>query len=45
MNGLDKLVARISGESDAQIKAIIDEANAKAAEIKADSDKKMMAEC
>lgn len=45
MNGLDKLVARISGESDAQIKAIIDEANAKAAEIKADSDKKMKAEC
>ena len=40
MNGLDKLVARISGESDAQI-----EANAKAAEIKADSDKKMKAEC
>ena len=45
MNGLDKLVARISGESGAQIKAIIDEANAKAAEIKADSDKKMKAEC
>ena len=45
MNGLDKLVARISGESDAQIKAIIDEANSKAAEIKADSDKKMKAEC
>ena len=45
MNGLDKLVARISGESDAQIQAIIDEANAKAAEIKADSDKKMKAEC
>ncbi|MCI5792955.1 MAG: V-type ATP synthase subunit E family protein [Lachnospiraceae bacterium] len=45
MNGLDKLVARISGESDAQIKAIIDAANAKAAEIKADSDKKMKAEC
>lgn len=45
MNGLDKLVARISGESDAQIKAIIDEANAKAVEIKADSDKKMKAEC
>lgn len=45
MNGLDKLVARISGESDEQIKTIIDDAGAKAAEIKADCDRKIKAEC
>ena len=45
MNGLDKLVARISGESDEQIKSIMDEANAKVSEIKADCNKKIKAEC
>ena len=45
MNGLDKLVDRISGEANDQIKSILDEANARAAEIKAEYDKKQKAEC
>ena len=45
MNGLDKLVDRITGEADGQIKSIIAEAEAKAAEIKGESEKRMNAEC
>lgn len=45
MNGLDKLVDRISGEANDQIRSILDEAIAKAAEIKAEYDKRQKAEC
>ena len=44
MNGLEKLVDRISGEADAQIKTIRDEARAQAEEIRSESEKKLNAE-
>lgn len=44
MNGLEKLVDRISGEADAQIKTILDEARAQAEDIRSESEKKLNAE-
>ena len=44
MNGLEKLVDRISGEADAQIKTILDEARAQAEQIRSESEKKLNAE-